>query len=87
MEAYFVQKPKTCQKKCKEGLRAAYADQKFKCFTGKVYKSVVLAEAKGELEKGSCADGEYEIHVKSSGDEEGFDECILVPFVNYILHE
>jgi len=92
MEPYFVQRPKACLKKCKEGLRAAYAEQKFKCFTGKVYKSVVRAEALDQLKKGKCADGEYEIHVKSSNpqndeDAQEWDECILIPFVKYILSE
>jgi len=89
LEPYFVSRPKTCLKKCKEGLRAAYADKKFKCFTGKVYKSVVRAEALDELKQGECAKGEYSIHVKStaSDDDEERDECIGTPFVKYILSE
>lgn len=80
MEAYFVERPKSCLKKCVEGYKMAYGNQQAKCFTGKVYKSVVRAE--DSLEQGNCAENEYSIPV--SGQD---PVCIQRAFVTYMLEE
>jgi hypothetical protein len=80
MEAYFIERPKSCLKKCVEGYKVAYGNRQVSCFTGKVYKSIVRAE--DSLEQGDCEEGEYSIPVSEED-----PICVQHAFVKYILDE
>jgi hypothetical protein len=82
MEAYFVQTPKSCLKKCESEYKSVYGDKLYKCLTSKFYKSVIKAEVLGTLEKGTCAANELSIAVEGEG-----DQCLRKAFVDYILQE
>jgi len=80
LEAFFVKTPKSCKKKCKEGLKAAYADQSMICLENTLYKAVILAEddfKAGKLTQGKCAEGELSVA----------NECLRRGFIENILKE